>query len=74
MHTSPGILTEHMRLYVATQLRQSSLEMDLDECIEIQSFSFSHALRMIQSGRVSDGKTILGLLLLMHRHPDLTVQ
>jgi ADP-ribose pyrophosphatase len=71
LFTSPGILTEQMRLYLGTELKPSRLPCDLDECIEVRPFAFRDALRMIRSGALRDGKTLLGLTLLAREHPEL---
>jgi ADP-ribose pyrophosphatase len=59
---SPGILTEKMYLVEATGLTKSKARPDPDERIEVALFKPTRVIRMIRSGRISDGKTILGLL------------
>ncbi|MGE5327050.1 MAG: NUDIX hydrolase [Deltaproteobacteria bacterium] len=59
---SPGILSEKMHLYSATDLSPAKANPDSDELIKVQSFSSSELQRMIQAGRIRDGKTLAGLL------------
>ncbi|MBN1461095.1 MAG: NUDIX hydrolase [Armatimonadetes bacterium] len=63
-YTSPGVLTERMRLYLATGLRHAPLVPDSDECIQVRVLPVQRALHMIGTGRIRDGKTVLGLILL----------
>jgi len=72
LYTSPGILTERMRLYLATDLRPSRLAPDRDEQIEPRVFPFSRVTQLMANGRIRDGKTLLGLSLLAQTRPDLT--
>lgn len=71
LFTSPGVLTERMRLYVATNLTPAPLEPDRDECIRVYRFRVSRALEMVSKRRIRDGKSLLGLALLAQLHPDL---
>ena len=60
---SPGFCEEKMWLYLATDLTETSQNLDEDELIEIVRVSFSEALEMISDGEIQDAKTIIGLML-----------
>ena len=57
-----GICTEKVYLYVAEDLTEGKLNPDPDEIIEIEKYSLKEALDMILDGRITDGKTIMGIL------------
>jgi ADP-ribose pyrophosphatase len=60
--TTPGFTTEFMYLYEATGLAKTQTNPDDDEVIEVDIVKSSEALQMIDSGRIQDAKSILGLL------------
>ena len=60
--TTPGFTTEYMWLYEATNLTRTQINPDEDEIIEVDIVKIADALRMIEDGRIQDGKSILGLL------------
>jgi ADP-ribose pyrophosphatase len=60
--TTPGFTTEFMYLYEATSLTKTQVRPDEDEVIEVDIVSLSHALQMVDDGRIQDAKSILGLL------------
>jgi ADP-ribose pyrophosphatase len=59
---APGILDEHMHLFLATQLTGGSPQREPDEEIENWVVSWDKALEMIRNGEIRDAKTIVGLL------------
>ena len=60
---APGWATEYMHAYLATGLRESRLDGDEDENIEVVRLRFDEAVSMLKSGEINDGKTIAALLL-----------
>ena len=52
-----------MHAYLATGLRESRLEADEDENIEVVRLPFDEAIAMFKTGEINDGKTIAALLL-----------
>lgn len=58
----PGYSTEYIRIYLAKGLQPASKGGDEDEDIEVVKIPPAQALRMIDSGEICDGKTIIGLL------------
>ncbi|MBP7745096.1 MAG: NUDIX hydrolase [Phycisphaerae bacterium] len=61
-YSSPGILTERMHTFVATQLTPGPMELDAGEEIEVTTLTLAEALSAVRAGRITDGKTILALL------------
>ena len=60
---APGWATEYMHAYLATGLRESKLDGDEDENIEVVRLRFDEAVSMLKSGEINAGKTIAALLL-----------
>ena len=60
---APGWATEYMHAYLATGLRESRLDGDEDENIEVVRLRFDEAVSMLKTGEINDGKTIAALLL-----------
>jgi ADP-ribose pyrophosphatase len=61
-YPSPGFLDETMTLYLARGLTHGVAQPEADERIRTRWFPLAAALRMVQTGRIRDGKTIVGLL------------
>jgi ADP-ribose pyrophosphatase len=61
-YTSPGILTELIRAFAATELRPTRQKLDAGEEIEVETVRLADALVMIRDGRIVDAKTIATLL------------
>lgn len=70
-YTAPGFSSEFMYLYLATGLRPARLPADADEDIVLVRVPLAGIPALIASGEVADAKTLLGLLLLLQRLPDL---
>jgi ADP-ribose pyrophosphatase len=62
IYTTPGFTDERIHIFMATGLTAGAANREHDEFIEIEQMTVSNALRMIQEGRISDGKTVVGLL------------
>lgn len=60
---SPGFLGEWMQVFIAEELTAGASRPEYDEQIEIQKIPFSELLRMIEQGRIHDGKTLIAALL-----------
>jgi len=60
---SPGFCEEKMWVYLATELTETSQQLDDDELIEVVRVSLAEALEMITDGEIEDAKTIIGLML-----------
>jgi ADP-ribose pyrophosphatase len=59
---SPGFLEEKMNLYLATGLTQGETEFMDDERIETRWFPWGEIDELIKSGKMNDGKTLIGFL------------
>ena len=62
IHPCIGYADERMELYLARQLTPVEHAPDPDEFLERVTVDFSEALRWIREGRVTDVKTIIGLM------------
>lgn len=62
-YVSPGFLTEKMHLYLATELTETSQNLEEDELLTIERMTFPGAFSMIKSSELEDAKTIVGLIL-----------
>lgn len=60
--TTPGFTNEQIHIFMATGLTRGEARHEADEFIELATVPMSEALRMIERGEISDGKTIIGLL------------
>lgn len=58
---SPGILTERMYVYVATELEYVGQDLDENEQIRVHTVTTEEARRLLVEGRLEDGKTIAAL-------------
>lgn len=61
MHSSPGVLTEVIHLYLASGLRQAVLDHGSHEIIEIHWIPLGRALSWCIDGTITDAKTLIGL-------------
>jgi ADP-ribose diphosphatase len=66
-YPSPGFLDETMTVYLARGLTAGDAQPEEDESIECQLTPLSHALAMVRSGQIRDGKTIASVLWLAER-------
>jgi ADP-ribose pyrophosphatase len=62
-YVSPGFLTEKMHVFLATDLRESRQNLDEDEFLSIEKFTFPKAFEMLKNGGIEDAKTIIGIVL-----------
>ncbi|MBZ5646340.1 MAG: NUDIX hydrolase [Acidobacteriia bacterium] len=61
-YSSPGFMDETMAIYEASGLTPGKAQPEEDEVIQKRFFPLRQALGMIASGKICDGKTIVGLL------------
>lgn len=66
-YTAPGFCTEHLTLFLATELDEVETPMPDDEQIERAWLSIDEALGAIDDGRIADAKSIAGILWLARR-------
>ena len=62
-YVSPGILTERMHVYVATDLSEGCRNLDDGEHIRVEPMPLADAYARIADGAIQDAKTIAALLL-----------
>lgn len=62
MYLAPGYSTEKLHSFLASDLEPSSPHRDLGEEIKVVKVPFEKALKMIESNRIEDAKTIATLL------------
>jgi len=61
--TTPGFCEEKLWVYLATDLTETSQNLEEDEFVEIVRVSLPQAFEMIADGEIEDAKTIIGLML-----------
>ena len=62
IHPAIGFANENMSLYLATDLVQTNINRDSDEFLELMPTSLEHALDLVWSNKITDVKTIIGIL------------
>ena len=62
-HTSKSVMDETAHLFLGEELVKLELPPDDTEFIEVRPFPFQEALRMVLSGEIVDGMTIITVLL-----------
>lgn len=61
-YSGPGFTDEILYLYLATDLEQQEACPDEDEFVVVKTIPLDKALRMVEEGKICDGKTIIGIL------------
>jgi len=61
-YASPGYVAEKMTIFLATDLTEGKAQPMDDEKIETRWFTSAEVDSMIKSGRIIDGKTMIGFL------------
>lgn len=62
-YVSPGFLTEKMFVFLATNLTETAQNLDEDEVISIERFSFPELYEKIRNGEIQDAKSMVSLIL-----------
>ena len=60
-YSAPGILTEFLHLYLATDLTPGPNQLEFDEHIEVLTVPWSEAIAMISRGEIEDDGTDVAL-------------
>lgn len=63
IHTTPGFCTERIFIYLARGLSEGETHPDPDEFLNLVRLPLSEALAKIDSGEITDSKTICALLM-----------
>jgi ADP-ribose pyrophosphatase len=66
-YPAPGIFTEIIHLFLASELDVGAAAPDADEELEIQWLPFTAAVEMVLRGELNDGKTAMALWRAQHR-------
>jgi 8-oxo-dGTP pyrophosphatase MutT (NUDIX family) len=61
VYSSPGIFTEIIHLYLATDLQPEAQALEHGELLEVHWVPLQQALEWAASGRICDAKTLIGL-------------
>jgi len=70
--TTPGFSDEVIHLYAGFDLTESRTAHEDDEVIAVERVMLADAVRMVESGEITDGKTVSALLLAARRWPAVT--
>lgn len=62
MYTTVAFCNEKIDIYVAHNLKKTGQHLDDDEYIDVFAFTIEELTQMIKEGRITDGKTIAGLM------------
>jgi ADP-ribose pyrophosphatase len=62
MISSPGVFTEVVHLYLATQLSPTQLEHEHAEVIEVHWLPLGKVMHMVKTGELMDAKSLVALL------------
>ena len=61
--SSPGVFTEVIHLYLATNLTHTSSQPEAHEVFHVEWRAMDDVMAMVQRGEIMDGKTLIGLFL-----------
>jgi ADP-ribose pyrophosphatase len=62
IHTTPGFTDERIHLFSAEGLEPGTERREADEFMELHTVRWSEVLRLLESGDIVDGKTLVCLL------------
>lgn len=60
-YTTPGFTDERIHLFAATGLSEGASQLESDEILDLVQVPISKAMEMIQTGELTDGKSMVGL-------------
>ncbi|MDH3975781.1 MAG: NUDIX hydrolase [Deltaproteobacteria bacterium] len=60
---TPGFCSEIVHLYLARDLKDCEQALEDDEYLEVVRLPFDEAMKMVESGEITDGKTSVSLFL-----------
>ena len=60
--SSPGVFTEVIHLYLATDLAPATAAPDTDEIFQVEWWPLEEAVAKARGGELTDAKTIIGIL------------
>ncbi len=62
IYTTPGFTDERIHLFAGTELSAGESQLETDEILDLHVAPLSAVMRMIASGEIIDGKTMIGLM------------
>ena len=62
-YTTPGFCDEVLHLFLATGFKRSENNLDDDEFLDIVDIEMETAMYWVNSGKIKDSKTIIGILM-----------
>lgn len=62
IYASVGVTDEKIYLYLAEDLQPGKQNLDPDEFITLETYPLEETIRMIETGQITDGKTVAALL------------
>lgn len=62
IYSSPGFSNEKIHLFIAENLTLTTTNFDDDENIEVLIINKEEAVKMLESGQITDSKTLVGIL------------
>ncbi len=66
-HPAPGLADELMHAYVARELRPTQQSLEVDERIQVEVMEAAKVFKMIESGEMTDAKSMMLLMLCQRR-------
>lgn len=66
-YLAPGYSTEHMHIFLATQMKSNPLPGDSDEFLSVETISAKLVFEMIEDGKFKDAKSLAALALARSR-------
>ena len=63
LNTTPGFCDERISIYLATGLSRGETHPDEDEFLNVEKRPLSELVDMAMRGEISDGKTLVGILM-----------
>ena len=69
IHTSIGYADETIELFLAKKLTKKEASLDAGEFLEVLRIPFDEAIAMIHDGRITDSKSVIGLLWVLTWRP-----
>ena len=70
IHPAIGFANEKMLLYLAEDLVKTKRNLDTDEFLELMPTALDDAVEMVWNGKITDVKTIIGLLWVERHYRD----
>ena len=62
LNTTVAFCNEFIGIYLATDLEKTHQHLDEDEYVDVEFFELAKLMDMIYTGKITDGKTIAGIL------------